>query len=504
MELVREKIEAVLKLAPAENAVEFERSWFSWAQIAAVKAALERHMEALGPAGRVAVLMRNRPEIISAALACVGQRQCIVTINPIYPEDRVADDFREADAPIVIATTTDWNRPQVSAALLASGALCLEVTMDAENPVTVRQAPTAPLKDHARAFAPGVAVEMLTSGTTGKPKRIPLRSADYEKSLLGAAAFERGRSEVDAPKLRSGVSLLTNSFAHTSGLSGVIGVVLSGRKSCLLDKFRVEDFADAVRRHRPKVAGAPPAALRMLMDANLPADTFSSLVALRTGTAPLDPALADAFYDTYGIPVLQNYGATEFGGVAGWTLDDFKAYRTTKRGAVGRLNADIEGRAADLETGEPVAPGEKGVLQLKGQRIGNGKDWLTTTDLAIVDADGFVFILGRADSAIIRGGFKVHPDDVRKGLEAHPDVVEAGVTGIPDRRLGQVPVAACVLKSGSSVSVDDLLVFARSQMAPYQVPVQIRIVDELPRTALLKVSLPELAALFGNNAEGEK
>lgn len=503
MEVVRETIEAVLALDPAADAVEFEKRWVSWGVLATVKSALEQHLTGLGPDGRVAVLMRNRPEIVCAVLACIGQRQCLVTINPVYPDDRVVEDIQGASAPIIIASAADWARQSVADGMLASGALCLEVALDSENPVRVRQQSSSPLKSFPRAFAPGVAVEMLTSGTTGKPKRIPLLAADYEKALLGAAAFERGRSPQDAAKLRSGVSLLTNSFAHTSGLSASINVILSGRKACILDKFRVEDFADAIRRHRPKVAGAPPAALRMLMDANLPADTFSSLTAFITGTAPLDPALADAIYETYGVPVLQHYGATEFGGVAGWSLDDFKLYHKTKRGSVGRLNPGIEGRAADPETGEPVAPGEAGVLQLKGKRIGNGQDWLTTTDFAKVDADGFVFILGRADNAIIRGGFKVHPDDVRKALEAHPEVVEAAVTGISDRRLGQVPVAACVTKSGATVSVEDLLVFARSQLAPYQVPVQLKIVTELPRTSLLKVSLPDLAALFVSEAKGE-
>lgn len=503
MEAVRDAIEAVLGLDPAADAIEFEGRWVTWGQLAAVKAAIETHLAILGAGGRIGVLMRNRPETICAVLACVSQGQCIVTINPVYPDQRVIDDLLEADTPIVIACGLDWERSLVAEGMLASGALCLEVTMDEIPPTRVRQSSQAPVQDHERAFAHGVAVEMLTSGTTGKPKRIPLKSSDYEKSLLGAAAFERGRGENDAARLRSGVSLLTNSLAHTSGLSSAINVVLSGRRACLLEKFRVDEFAAAITRHRPKVAGAPPAALRMLMDAKLPADTFSSLVALRTGTAPLDPALADAFYDIYGIPVLQNYGATEFGGVAGWTIDDFKAFRTEKRGSVGRLNRGIEGRAVDPETGAPLAPGEAGVLQLKGQRIGNGKDWLTTTDFAKVDADHFVFILGRADNAIIRGGFKVHPDDVCKALQAHPAVIEAAVTGIPDRRLGQVPVAACVIRDAASTSVAELLDFARSQLAPYQVPVQIRIVGELPRTSLLKVSLPDLADLFLSDAEGD-
>lgn len=503
MEKVRAIIEEVLALDPDADALEFEGAWTTWGQLARVKAALQQHLRPLGPTGRVAVLMRNRPEILCTTLACIGEGDCLVTINPVYPDERVAEDISDVETPVIIAAALDWARPAVASAAEASGALCLEVRLDEQDPVRVRVGPSRPLTSFPRAFAPGVAVEMLTSGTTGRPKRLPLPASAFEKALLSAALFEGNRKADDPAQLRSGVSLLTNSFAHTSGLSGSVNFVLSGRKACLLDRFKVSEFVDALRRHRPKVAGAPPAALRMLMDAQPDPDVFSSLVALRTGTAPLDPDLADAFYEKYGVPVLQNYGATEFGGVAGWTMADFKTHRVDKRGSVGRLNPGLEGRAVDPETLAPLEPGTPGVLQLKGPRIGNGQDWLTTTDLAIVDADRFVFILGRADNAIIRGGFKVHPDDVVKALQEHPAVLEAAVVGIKDSRLGQVPVAACVLRAGASASEEDILAFARGRLAPYQVPTQLMVLEELPRTNSMKVSQPDLRALFTNRIEGE-
>ncbi len=504
MEAVREMIEGVLALEPAEDALEFSGRWTTWGQLAGAKAALQRHLAPLGQGGRVAVLMRNRPEIVCATLACIAEGQCLVTINPIYPDDQVAEDLVQVATPVIIATAQDWGRPAVAAAAEASGALCLEIGSTADLTVRVRSEPSGPLPNFPRAFAPGVAVEMLTSGTTGKPKRVPLEAAAYEKALLGAALFEGGRKPDDPPQLRSGTSILTNPFAHTSGLMGSVGFVLSGRKACLLERFKVADFVDALKRHRPKVAGGPPAALRMLMDARPDPDTFSSLLAFRTGTAPLDPDLADAFYDAYGVPVLQNYGATEFGGVAGWTMGDFKMHRLDKRGSVGRLNPGLEGRAIDPDTHEPLEPGRPGVLQLKGSRIGDGLNWLTTTDLAIVDEDLFVFILGRADNAIIRGGFKVHPEDVIKALQDHPAVLEAAVVGIADPRLGAVPVAACVLRTGAAATEEELLIFARSRLAPYQTPTQLKVVAELPRTTSMKVSQPELRALFAaDHKEGE-
>jgi acyl-coenzyme A synthetase/AMP-(fatty) acid ligase len=286
-------------------------------------------------------------------------------------------------------------------------------------------------------------------------------------------------------------------IAHIGGLMAMLNAVAAGRKICLFDKFGVETFHDAIKRHRPKVVGSPPAALKMILDAMLPKEDLSSLSAWRTGTAPLDPELADRFYETYGIPVLQNYGATEFGGVAGWTLSDFKTLWAAKRGAVGRLNAGVEGRVIDPENGQPLPPRCEGVLELRGAQIGDGSNWVRTTDLAVLDEDRFLWITGRADNVIIRGGFKIQPGDIITAIEAHPAVLEAAVTALPDDRLGQVPVAAFTTKSGMTPpSADELSAFLRDRLLPYQLPARLLAVGELPRTDSMKVSQPQLRELF--------
>ena len=117
-------------------------------------------------------------------------------------------------------------------------------------------------------------------------------------------------------------------------------------------------------------------------------------------------------------------------------------------------------------------------------------------DLRYSDEDGFLWILGRSDQAIIRGGFKVIPDTVRSALERHPEVRGAAVVGRDDRRLGAVPVAAVELRS-DAVGPDELAAFAGESLARYEVPVEIRIVDSLPRTASGKVDLAAVAELLG-------
>jgi acyl-CoA synthetase (AMP-forming)/AMP-acid ligase II len=153
-------------------------------------------------------------------------------------------------------------------------------------------------------------------------------------------------------------------------------------------------------------------------------------------------------------------------------------------------------RVVDRERGTVLDLGQPGLLEVRAPHIANGA-WVRTTDLAEVDADGFLFIRGRADDAIIRGGFKILPADVAKAIARHPSVKEAAVVGLKDERLGAVPVAAVELRPGAPVpSEEELLATARQHLTTYMVPVAVKIVDALPRTPSLKVSQPGVRALF--------
>ena len=323
---------------------------------------------------------------------------------------------------------------------------------------------------------------MLTSGTTGPPKQVDLAYRTFEQVLAGAKHYE---SRDDAPlELRRGVAVVNAPLAHVGGLFRVLQCVADGRSFALLDRFTVEGWVDAVRRHRPATASLVPTALRMVLEADVDPADLSSLRSVISGTAPLDPDDADAFFQRYGVPVLISYGATEFGGgVAGWNLRDHEAHWADKRGSVGRAHAGCELRVVD------------GVLEVKAAQLAE-PGWVRTTDLARIDDDGFLWILGRSDQAIIRGGFKVIPDTVRAALERHPEVRGAAVVGRDDRRLGAVPVAAVELRS-DAVGPDELAAFAGESLARYEVPVEIRIVDSLPRTASGKVDLAAVAELLG-------
>ncbi len=489
-----DKINAIFNVDPEAPAVEFNGQWHSWRDIASRAtrlSALLDHLD-LGVDTRVGVLLRNHVDMVSVLVSLFSSHRCLASLNALSPDSKLADDIVDANTPVLVALASDWGRPEIREAAQKSGAAVIALNGDDIN--LLEEGVSGSSK---KPVAEGIVIEMLSSGTTGKPKRIPLKRTSFESALAGAASYEKGRDD-SKPRLRSGVQIVTAPLAHIAGITGLSNNLFGGRKVCLIERFTVDGFRDAVVRHRPKVAGAPPSALRMLMDANIPPEDFSSLVAFRTGTAPLDPELADAFYERYQIPVLQNYGATEFsGGVAGWTLDDFKNHWRDKWGAVGRLNAGVEARIVDPESQQPVADGAEGLLELRAPNVGDGATWVRTTDLAVLDSDRFLWIKGRFDGAIIRGGFKILPDDVVKAMQEHPSVLEAAVVGIPDPRLGQVPVAAYIVRaSAPPITPDQLKAWLKQMLLPYQVPVVLKQVDELPRTPSLKVSQPQLKEMF--------
>ena len=157
----------------------------------------------------------------------------------------------------------------------------------------------------------------------------------------------------------------------------------------------------------------------------------------------------------------------------------------------------VDLQIVDPESGELLAVGDTGILQVRSDQMAEENDWVSTTDLARIDADGFVWLSGRADAAINRGGFKIIPTEVAAILETNAQVKEASVVGIDDARLGQVPVAAVeLIDDASGVSEDTLKSWAKENMTSYFVPVQFAIVDALPRTPSMKVSQADVRRLF--------
>jgi acyl-CoA synthetase (AMP-forming)/AMP-acid ligase II len=235
----------------------------------------------------------------------------------------------------------------------------------------------------------------------------------------------------------------------------------------------------------------------MVCDADVPVEVFDPISAVFCGTAPLDPSTAAEFTAKYGVPVLEVYGATEYaGGVAGWTLRDWERHGADKPGSVGRANAGVELRVVHPASGSALAADQPGILEVRAPQLAED-GWLHTTDRARIDTDGFLYILGRVDDVIIRGGLKVHAEDVVAALRSHPGVRDAVVLGVPDRRLGAVPMAAVEPRPGHAVDERALVEHLRERLPAYQVPVRVEILERLPRTPSLKVSRPDVLVALG-------
>jgi acyl-CoA synthetase (AMP-forming)/AMP-acid ligase II len=488
-----DRIAKVLELAPGANAVEFEGKWHSWGQLAELAHPIASIMSGYTASQRpqVGVLLRNRPVHVAALLGVLLGGGCLVTISPARGDDRTRADIAALRLPMIIGEPTDLANlagPEPCTAQVALTGIdgALEV-VSAQQPLS-----------EPESSRPGVAVRMLTSGTTGPPKRVDLTYEMLARSLFGAKHYESSAS-TDL-RIRSGVAIVNSPLVHIGGVFRVLQCVADARSFVLLERFDVNRWAEAVRKYRPRAASLVPAALRMVLHADLARSDLDSIRAVVSGTAPLSPDDADAFTEKYGIPVLTSYAATEFGGgVAGWTLEDHNKYWRSKHGSVGRAHPDSQLRVVD-DGGNPLGADQPGLLEVRPGQLGPSADWIRTTDLARIDSDGFVWILGRADQAIIRGGFKVIPDDVRAALESHPAVEGAAVIGISDARLGETPGAVVELLAGQSLTAERLVEFLGARLARYEIPTDIKIVDKIPRTPSGKPDLSEVRRLLAVDA----
>ncbi|NDJ91354.1 class I adenylate-forming enzyme family protein [Mycolicibacter kumamotonensis] len=473
--------------------------WVSWGRVRSLVEQIDRALTDVGclAGGRVAVVLGNRMESVAALLAIFRADRTLVTISPLQPPERLSADLAACGASFVLAPETLWAERVFVDAVAGLGAAGWSVD---DNAVVARAQST---RDPGSGN-PAVAVEMLTSGTTGAPKRIPLTRAQLEASL-SAALRHNERPEVRAkPPLTGSVGMVTLPIVHIGGLWSLLQSLVAARPFVMLERFTLAGWHAAVKEHRPALVGLPPPAIRSVLDSAIPREDLASIRAVNAGTSPVDPALVDAFFERYGIPILIVYGATEFSGaVAGWTVKDFHARWSEKKGSVGRAFPGVRLQVAD-EDGAVLSAGQSGRLQVASAQVGGSADrWVTTSDLAHLDEDGYLFIDGRADDVIVRGGFKVAPETVVRALRTHPAVADAAVAGLPDPRLGQIPLAAVEVRASERTTEEQLRAHCRSLLTPYEVPVRVFVTDALPRGAALKVDRRQLVAMLEELCDGK-
>ena len=477
-----------LRARGAHDALAFSGRWRPWSWLARSAEILDGIIADAGlqkPA--VALIARTRPQHVAIFAAQIAARRPTCMVHAMQSPSGIAADVASLRVPLVVADEDDWT-DELILAVRATGAAGVILRDGREEALEVHPE----LRRATGSFEPArsSAFELLSSGTTGPPKRLALSWSAVAQSVADARLAYVGTDHRSAPLL------MLYPLGNIAGLGYLAPALVHGQRIVLIEKFSVDAWVHAVREYRPVRCALPPAGMRMVLDAGVPRAALESLKVVAVGGAKLDADLHARFEHTYGIPVFTAYGATEFGGViAHWTPALYEKFGKTKRGSVGTAAAGVSLRIVDSESREPIPGANVGLLEARVPRI--GPDWLRTTDLARIDSDGFLFLEGRADSAINRGGFKIIPDAVADVLRQHPDVADAAVVGIGDERLGEVPVAAIELRRGASPdAVNGLEKFARERLLSYQVPVAWRIVPALPRNASLKVSIPDVRELF--------
>lgn len=433
------------------------------------------------PGDRVVMAGGNSVELVAAYLGVLRAGAIMVPADPGSTPDELGHFV--ADSGAVAA----WGAGAAVERLVGFEGLRLVASLEAggqETPTIAEAlAEGVPL---APAGASGdVALLAYTSGTTGRPKGVPLTHANLLASLRGAMGAWRW-SPTDV--LVHGLPL-----SHQHGLSGVQMGLLAGALSIVLARFDAERLCQTVERTRATVLFAVPAMYERLLGwEGLGAAHLGSLRLWVSGSAPLSPALAHRVADVLGEPPLERYGSTETG------LSVSNPYDGTRKiGAVGLPLPGLEVAIRD-EQARPADAGQDGEILLRGPQVFGGywgqekafagEGWFRTGDVGRIDpGDGYLAITGRLKELIITGGENVAPGEVERALEEHRAVSEAGVAGVPSERWGEEVVAFVVPAGGAEVEAGVLIEHARRLLAPYKCPKRVWATEELPHDAMGKL-----------------
>ncbi len=349
-----------------------------------------------------------------------------------------------------------------------------------------------PDADPAGDVVPGpqdIALLAYTSGTTGRPKGVPLTHREAAVSIRAAMAAWRWRPDE--------VLVHALPLYHQHGLGGLHAALIAGGTVHIGSRFSPEDLTATVAETRATAMFAVPTIYRALADSAAASEPALRRLRLAVcGSAPLSPALADRLADLLGRVPLIRYGTTESGLDVSNPLDD-------PRGDT--LGVPLPGAEVRI-AGEPGADGE---IQVRGPQVFAGywhdpaataaartpDGWFRTGDIGAVDqATGHLQIRGRIKEMIITGGLNVYPREVEIVLEAHPSVAEAAVAGVPDDHWGERVTAWVVLRDGCQLDEAGLIAHARTKLAAYKCPKRVFRLAALPRNQLGKIVRSALEA----------
>jgi long-chain acyl-CoA synthetase len=465
----------------------------------------------LKPGERVVVCMANCPEVGITYHAVWRSGAVTTPVLFLLSEDELRHVLSDSGAVLVV--TTPEFLPKVTAAVAGADGVRGIVLVGQIREASEQPTPETPQRPPILPFAEleaapeaeiidskpsALAALLYTGGTTGRSKGVMISHEAVSSSAWAATA-----SSFDET-LRS--ALLPLPLSHSYGL--MVSVMSlhapTPGTSVLMRWFDPVGWLRLVERHRVNTSPLVPSMLQMLLQQPLEDYDLSSLVRLGCGAAPLPPQVAEDFRKRLPhVEIGEGYGLTETA-----ALIALSPVGEARAGSVGKPAHGVEVRI-ERRDGSEAAPGEDGEICARGPMLmtayWNAPEetaytmrggWLHTGDIGRLADDGYLYIVDRIKDLIIRGGHNVYPRDVEDVLVSHPDVVAAAVVGRPDRTHGEEIVAFAQLREGATVTAEELIDYARQHLSAVKYPREVRILDAIPLTSVLKTDRKRLRAML--------
>jgi acyl-CoA synthetase (AMP-forming)/AMP-acid ligase II len=434
------------------------------------------------PGASVLLIVEDPIAFSAAYVAVIASGRCVVPVNPAAPDAEIARTIAACAPALALA-----DRPEGRSEL---GVATVTVAAGTGLPRNAIR-PPVPAADPV----PG-ALRLSTSGSTGAPKIVEIT----ERQLLHTAGAIAEHNRLTAAD--RGFCPLPL-FHINAEVVGLLSTLVAGATIVLDDRFHRTDFWSTLEERRITWLNAVPAMYAILDREPIPVAP-NLLRFVRSASAPLPAALREKLQAALGIPVVESYGMTEAASqITAMPLDG-----SGPAGSAGRpIATELEVRAS---SGAIAADGEVGRVWIRGAGVIRGyvderaadrfddAGWLDTGDVGWSDAEGYLYLSGRADDVINRGGELIYPREIEEVLLSDPRVMEAVVVGRPDDILGAVAVALIMpVGSDDSVSATDDLIAdleyrCRFALSPFKRPTAFEIIRELPRSATGKVQTHRL------------
>ncbi len=449
---------------------------------------LAHRLSGLGllPGDRLVAQVEKSPEALALYAACVMAGVVYLPLNTAYTAPEVRYFLGDSGAKVLVCD------PTRAAGLtpVATGCSARLVTMasDGSGSFSARTGGAAGLFKPVKRGADDIAALLYTSGTTGRSKGAMLS----HRNLLSNAQVLADEWRFSADD----VLLHTLPIFHTHGLfvAGNISL-LTGCSMIFMPKFDTDAVIEALPR-ATTMMGVPTFYTRLLDDPRLTRELTAHMRLFTSGSAPLLAETHRAFAARTGHRILERYGMTET------NMNTSNPYDGPRKpGTVGKPLPEVELRITDPATGTALPQGEIGVIEVRGPNVFLGywgmpeksaedlraDGFFITGDLARIDDDGYVAIVGRAKDLIISGGYNIYPREVELVLDEMPGVQESAVIGVPHTDFGEAVLGVLVARSGSEPDLSAILAEAGTRLATFKLPKQLIVVEELPRNTMGKV-----------------